>query len=133
MSEFEHSTEEDWQRGREEVQAIEEDLHGPVVGEFHITGVAENGDHPLEIRAAWKGIKLPVRERFAEESEELVKVLCTDGYNALVEANVDEKVRQYWIDLLDGRADANTTFDFRPEDGDYFIVTPKPEAAEKTE
>lgn len=120
-------TEADWQRGRDEVRLQDEALHGLVIAKFTITETAQNGSHPEEVRSAWHGIPLPVRERFSGtlNARGIVSVLCTDGYNALVEAGADEKVLQYWIDYLDGRADEYTTFDFLAEDGDYELVDPR--------
>ena len=117
-------TEQDWQKGRNETAVLNERMHGPIVGRFTINEVAKNGDHPAEVRAAWKGVPLPVRKRFVDRSEEVVMILISDGYNALVEAETPEAVLQYWIELFDGKDDGWTTFNFQPEDGDYFIVDP---------
>jgi serine/threonine protein phosphatase PrpC len=130
MSRTESWTDEDWQKGREEMRAIEENLHGPVTGTFIISEVAQNGSHPIEVRQAWQGVPLPVRLRHAFDGGSTVKVLCTDGINALVEAGTEEEILQYWIDILDGRADENATFDFQASDGSYEALAEISQAGE---
>ena len=114
-----YETEEDWQAGRDRLSELLTRLHGAIVGTFIIRHVAENGPHPYEIRAGWQSVPLPVRERYAPQVNEVVKVFASDGFNALVELNTEEAILQYWIDLLDGKADDWTTFDFLPSDGEY--------------
>ena len=114
-----YETEEDWQAGRDRMSELLTSIHGPIVGTFIIKEVAQNGPHPYEIRVGWQSVPLPIRERYAPQVGEVVKVLASDGFNALIELNTDEKILQYWIDLLDGQADDWTTFVFKPTDGEY--------------
>jgi hypothetical protein len=119
MSGYEKWDEADWQDARDTMRSVEETYHGPVVGYFTITETAQNGPHPKKVREAWKGVQLPVRTRHMYDGEETINILCTDGYNALVEAGKDEGILQYWIDLLDGRTGENDTFAFNTSDGAY--------------
>ena len=118
-----YETEEDWQAGRDRLSEALAAIHGPIVGTFIVKEVAQNGAHPYEIRAGWQSVPLPIRERYAPQVGEIVKVLASDGFNALVEVNTEEKILQYWIDLLDGIADDWTTLDFLPGDGEYLELT----------
>lgn len=128
-------TETDWQSGRDEVRLQNERLHGLVIAKFTVRETASNGKHPEHVRSAWRGVPLPVRERFAGtlNARGIVSVLCTDGYNTLVEAGTDERVLQYWVDYLDGKADEYTTFDFLADDGDYEVVDPRSTTQPKQE
>lgn len=113
----------------EEIQegaAILERLYGRAVGTFTLDTPASNGERPDEVGGAWVGVRLPVRPRNMPEltedgkvSSEVVRVYCVDGFNALVAAETDEKILQYWIDELDGRADPDATFAFSTADGKF--------------
>ncbi len=124
MSETESWQEEDWQEARSDTADIMEDLFGPVHGHFTLNQAATTGDHPEQVRAAWVGIAVPVRETLVRESVSCksVSILCTDAFNALVEAEVSESVLQYWIDMLNGKAGPEATFIFDLADGTYSPV-----------
>jgi hypothetical protein len=119
MSGYEEWDEADWQDARDTMRSVEETFHGPVVGIFKVAESVSNGNHPPEVREAWKGVGLPVRARHMYDGGEVVRVLCTDGYNALVESGASNAVLQYWIDTLEGRVDENATFSFKANDGNY--------------
>jgi hypothetical protein len=122
-----YETDADWQAGRDRMSELLATIHGPVVGTFIVQEVAQNGPDPVKVREAWRSVLLPVRERYAPQVEEVVKVLAADGFNALVEVNTEKSVLQYWIDTLDGVADDYTTFAFEPGDGEY-LKLPKAQA-----
>lgn len=117
---FESQTEEEWQAARDATRDIMAEHFGEVLGHFTLDKVVSTGDHPEAVLSAWVGIPLAVRQNFTfAAGDEKVEVLCSDGFNALVEAGVDEGVLQYWVDLLDRRAGLEATFTFQASDGHY--------------
>ena len=97
-----------------------ESYYGRTIGHFTLQKAASNGGHPEEVRGAWVGIALPVRELYEPERwMDTIRVLCADGFNALVEAGVQESVRKYWIDSLGGVVDSAENIAFKRSDGTY--------------
>jgi hypothetical protein len=98
-----------------------EDLWGPVVAAF-TPGAVTSGGHPEEVVRAWTGIRLPVRELLLERMQDhkKVEIDAGEGFNALVAADTDTSVLQYWIDVLPGYP--TDTFAFDPSEGDLELI-----------
>lgn len=113
------------QQQLDESQRIFEEQFGVVVGHFTLSRAASNGDHPAEVREAWVGLPLPIREMHDPNIEtrlsnpDLARVYAFDAFQALVDNDVPEAIRQYWIDYMPRDVPGWVTFDFETSDGEY--------------
>lgn len=97
-----------------------ESLYGPVVAAY-TPHIVTPGDHPDEVKAAWVGVRMTVREHLFPAIEEMgyVQVDTTEAYNALVVSGAPEHILQYWIDCLSG---LHTVFGFHASEGSMEVL-----------
>ena len=81
------------------------------------------GNHPAEVKAAWVGVRMPVREHLFPAIEEMdyVQIDTSEAYNALVVAGTPEHILQYWIGRL---SELHTVFGFHASEGTVEALDP---------
>jgi len=115
----------------------------PVVGSFAIHDLVQTGGHPESVRQAWTGLVLPVRRlaipNMWRENDHgpftpvemraafgAVDIFAHDAFSALVDGKRSERVRQYWMDLLNGPSSKITDkLVFRMGENDVLTIDPQ--------
>ena len=96
-------------------EEAEERVHGSIVGTFTLNRPASrNLERPQEVREAWVGIPLPIREKLASSIADDVHVSFLDAFNALIGNSASKFVLEYWIEQYPSPHDILT---FLPDDG----------------